>query len=362
MLPAEMAHIADRTRAREEEEDGEEDPPVQPEVILPQGIDGDNPPVIPREEDESAEDYAYRLMQAVTSEQVRSFQEMVRAMREISESAKRHRSDDSEDTDESNYQDAADRIKIKRIRKRVQAPIFKGTVGERPEPHLLRATDWFDSQGIKRDVDKVYNFKHTLDGDAREWYADYVKERGTVPTWPTLINEFSRYYSTQGRGIKNLHDSWRKMTFDPETDDIEVFIRDAQECAKQLKYDDTVVMNMIKAAMPKVVYETLYHMEILGKVIKFVKDYYSKRPSERLQTQQAGKLEASPFKAMKNPQPIDLNTTLVQLRESLNKMDFTQKPYKPTIYPTGRGRGRGRGGRFQGRRFQGGNQSFNTQC
>ena len=43
MLPAEMAHIADRTRAREEEEDGEEDPPVQPEIILPQGIDGDNP-------------------------------------------------------------------------------------------------------------------------------------------------------------------------------------------------------------------------------------------------------------------------------------------------------------------------------
>ena len=56
---------------------------------------------------------------------------------------------------------------------------------------------------------------------------------------------------------------------------------------------------------------------------------------------------------MKNPQPIDLNTTLVQLTESLNKMDFTPKPYKPTIYPTGRGRGRSRGGQFQGRRFQG---------
>ena len=361
MLPAEMAHIADRTKARVEEEDGEEDPPVNPEIVLPQGIDGDNPPVIPREDDESAEDYAYRLMQAVTSKQVKSFQEMVKAIREISELAKRHRSDESEDTDESNYQDATDRIKIKRIRKRVQAPIFKGTVGDRPEPHLLRATDWFDSQGIKRDVDKVYNFKHTLDGDAGEWYADYIKERGTVPTWPTLINEFSRYYSTQGRGIKNLHDSWRKMTFDPETDDIEVFIRDSQECAKQLKYDDTVVMNMIKAAMPKVVYGTLYHMENLGEVIKFVKDYYSKSPSERLQTQQAAKLEASPFKAMKNPQPIDLNTTLVQFTESLNKMDFTHKPYKPTIYPTGRGRGRGRGGQFQGRRFQGGNQSFNTQ-
>ena len=126
MLPAEMAHIADRTRAREEEEDGEEDPPCTTRNnIAPRKLMEDNPPVIPREEDENAEDYAYRLMQAVTSEQVRSFQEMVEAMREISESAKRHRSDESGDTDESNYQDATDRIKIKRIRKRVQAPSLK---------------------------------------------------------------------------------------------------------------------------------------------------------------------------------------------------------------------------------------------
>ena len=37
-----------------------------------------------------------------------------------------------------------------------------------------------------------------------------------------------------------MHDSWRKMTFEPETDDIEIFIRDAQECAKQLNYEDSV--------------------------------------------------------------------------------------------------------------------------
>ena len=121
-------------------------------------------------------------------------------------------------------------------------------------------------------------FKHTLDGDAREWYADYIRERGTVPTWPTLINEFSRYYSTQGRGIKNIHDSWRKMTFEPETDDIEIFIRDAQECAKQLNYDDSILMNMLKAAMPKVVYGMLYHMETLGDVIKFCEGLLLQKP------------------------------------------------------------------------------------
>ena len=68
-------------------------------------------------------------------------------------------------------------------------------IGEHPEPHLLRAVDWFDSQGIRRDIDKVYNFKHTLDGEAREWYADYAKQTDVIPPWNTLINDFCRYYS-----------------------------------------------------------------------------------------------------------------------------------------------------------------------
>ena len=150
---------------------------------------------------------------------------MAESMQEMTERNRRPRGDwyDSDDpeSDNSDYQDAHDRVRVKRIRKRIQAPIFKGTLGEHPEPHLLRATDWFDSQGIRRDVDKVYNFKHTLDGDAREWYVDYIRDTGAVPTWSVLINEFSRYYSTQGRGMKNLHGAWRKLSFNPETDDVE---------------------------------------------------------------------------------------------------------------------------------------------
>ena len=111
--------------------------------------------------------------------------------------------------------------------------------------------DWFDSQGIRRDLDKVYNFKHTLDGEAREWYADYMKQQDVIPPWNKLINEFSRYYSSQGRGEKNLHEAWRKMTFTLETDDIEVFIRDIQECVKQLNYNDQVLITTLRAAMPR---------------------------------------------------------------------------------------------------------------
>ena len=43
-------------------------------------------------------------------------------------------------------------------------------------------------------------------------------------------------------------------------------------------------------------------------------------------------------------------------------MEFTQKPYKPTLYPSGRGRGRGRGGRFQGRKSSGNQQASYQPC
>ena len=124
------------------------------------------------------------------------------------------------------------------------------------------------------------------------------------------------------------------MTFTLATDDIEVFIRDIQECAKQLNYTDQVMVTTLKAAMPKEVYGTLYKMDDLSKIIRFCKNYYAKSPAERLKAQEAGKLEASLFKNMQEESPRDINTTLTRLTESLNKMDFTQKPYKPTLYPS----------------------------
>ena len=68
----------------------------------------------------------------------------------------------------------------------------------------------------------------------------------------------------------------------PETDDIEVFIRDIQECAKQLNYNDQVMVTMLKVAMPKEVYGTLYHMEDLSDIIRFCKNFYAKSLAERL--------------------------------------------------------------------------------
>ena len=88
-----------------------------------------------------------RVMQAVSQHQIDSFNQMIQSMKDISKEVKKKKrtgwedTDEDEDSDDSSYQDAPERLRIRRIRKRIQAPIFKGMIGECPEPHLLRVVD-----------------------------------------------------------------------------------------------------------------------------------------------------------------------------------------------------------------------------
>ena len=76
-------------------------------------------------------------------------------------------------------------------------------------------------------------------------------------------------------------------------------------------------------------------MTDLSEVTDFCKNYYAKSPKERLKAQSTAKLDESPFKKIQDENPPDITMTLSKWTESLNKMDFTQKPYKPTLYPSG---------------------------
>ena len=106
-------------RKRKQWEKGMPIQPPNPEVVLPNNQDGDNPLVIPdREEDETRDDYAVRVMQAVSQHQIHSFNQMIQSMRDISKEVKKKQkpeweeTDEDEDTDNSNYQDAVERPKI----------------------------------------------------------------------------------------------------------------------------------------------------------------------------------------------------------------------------------------------------------
>ena len=149
--------------------------------------------------------------------------------------------DDSVDSDLGDEEDATPQVKI-------PPPIFKGLPGERPDDHLLAAEDWMEAMQFHRDE---YNdkFKHTLQHLAREWYHGLdMCQFGD--SWCEFTQHFSRYFFMQVRNIKHLHDRWRAFSFDQNTDDIEEYIRDVHEAAKQLGHGDDAVLNLPKAAMP----------------------------------------------------------------------------------------------------------------
>ena len=224
-------------------------------------------------------------------------------------------------------------------RVKIPPPIFKGLPGERPEAHLMRANDWMDTYLIPV-VQKPANFKHTLDHLAREWYDSLV-----MPiAWNELQQQFSRYFSTQGRSIKHLHDKWRNFSFTPGQDDIKAYVRDIKEAAHQLNYNDEAMLHLIKATMPAEIYGTLYNQNDLNVVITMVKDIYTKKPESANQSGATGGSSA-PFTLIKAPNGTSkrvhfqadesLSDRIDRLTDTLYRMDIDSKPvrklYKPYI-------------------------------
>ena len=158
-------------------------------------------------------------------------------------------------------------------------PFFKCVQCERPEAHMLRAEDWIKASNPWMKDQKIKNFRLTLDHHAREWYDKADGKR----TRKYFKLGFSRYFSTQGRSVKNLHNRWKEFKFNLQTDDIEEFVRDVQETVAQLKYNDEAVGNMIKTCMPMEIHTSVYEVTDLEKIITKVRDIYA-RPANKCVT------------------------------------------------------------------------------
>ena len=136
------------------------------------------------------------LLQMQVAQQMELVNEVVLTLRSLPTGGPGGRGGGDSDPDSSDSQDsdgepktrgprfyAHKKKKMRRAIKRISPPTFKGEPGERPEAHLLRALDWFDAIGIVTDKDMLRNFKHTLDGNARELFTDlWDKEKHTL-TW-----------------------------------------------------------------------------------------------------------------------------------------------------------------------------------
>ena len=192
--------------------------------------------------------------------------------------------------------------------------------------------------------DFIDNFKHTLQHLAREWYhgLDVDKFHGN---WHEFTTHFSRYFSTQGRNIKHLHERWQTFSFDPSTDDIEEYIRDVIEAAKQLGHEDSVVLNLLKATMPTELYGTLYGHDNLYTVMTMLKDIYAKKPQNMVAAaaRVAQGATTAPFTHIGSPtrgapkaqSDASLEDRILQLTETLYRIDMNgkppRKPFKPFI-------------------------------
>ena len=128
-----------------------------------------------------------------------------------------------------------------------------------------------------REDQYIDKFKHTLNHLARECY--HSLDRDTFHgDWEEFTKHFSRYFSTQGQNIKHLHERWRAFSFDPANDNIEEYIRDVKEAAKQLGHGDDAVVNLLKATMLTKLYGTLYSHNNLPLLCTMLKDIYAKKP------------------------------------------------------------------------------------
>ena len=182
------------------------------------------------------------------------------------------------------------------ISKGLKPPIFKGVEGERPEAHLMRAKDWLEAANPLMTEDfKIKNFRLTLDHNAREWY----DKADCKDTWENLRTQFSQYFSTQGKSIFNLQKRWNSFTFNEETDDIEVFLRDVQETAKQLKYTDDLVCTMIKTHIPRSLAFSLYKVTNLDELVSAVRNQLARSRPVNSTGGATGTTATTPFSAMK---------------------------------------------------------------
>ena len=188
------------------------------------------------------------------------------------------------------------------------------------------------------------NFKHTLQHLAHKWYHGLRLEQKFHGNWREFTTHFSRYFSTQGRNIKHLHERWRTFSFDPATDDIEEYIRDVREAAKQLGHGDDAVLNLVKATMPTELYGTLYGHDNLYTVMTILKDIYAKKPQNSAAAAAgAAQVATAPFTHICSPtrgapkaqSDASLEDRILQLTETLYRIDMNgkppRKPFKPFI-------------------------------
>ena len=127
--------------------------------------------------------------------------------------------------------------------------------------------------------DYIDKFKHTLQHLAREWYHGLDMDQ-FGGNWREFTQHFSRYFSTQCRNIKHLHERWRSFSFDLNMDDVEEYIcRCSHEAAKAAQ--DMAMTQFSTCSKPSCLQNCmapLYGHDNIYIIMTILKDIYTKKP------------------------------------------------------------------------------------
>ena len=239
---------------------------------------------------------------------------------------------------------------------KVNCPKFKGESGEKPEPHILSAEDWMDHHQVDN-CNRGIQFKHTLEGTARSWYNNLSFDKTTK--WREVKEEFRSHFSEHGRTTRVVLDKWKSLKFDPDSGDIEEYIRNVKETSELLGHSDHLKLETLKGGMPNAIYASIKPLATWDEVVAVLRDIYT------VPSQPSSAKDATPAFPKANlhtlQQPCDnkkvtfneqnlLETTISKLTDAVNTLSHQKPrgrgPYKPQIHP-----GRGRGRSFQHQRF-----------
>ena len=152
---------------------------------------------------------------------------------------------------------------------RCPIPIFSGLPNEDPTQFKQKALDYMEDALIPA-ADWPWKFRLCLQGEARNWYNNI-----TVPAqWDALMHMFCQHFCIFGQTEEQWHEAWQKLSFDPNSGNIDQFINKVKRLARQLQFRNKSVLIKLKQLFPEKA-DTWLVVHDLDEMCGYLKKLYS---------------------------------------------------------------------------------------
>jgi len=220
-------------------------------------------------------------------------------------------------------------MKVTATKSMKDVPKFHGKPGESAIAHLLTVADWKDREGMDQEEMKE-KFSETLRDEARIWFHDQKHE-----SWEELRKAFICEFDREGKSVRQLRSDWLRERFDPQREDIKVFIRRFNVTAELIDMNDDAIVAQLKEAMPEEMIAPLFDKTEKEVIEKLLISFY-KAKAARAQTAAQNPQASNPFARLyqfRALQPTGNDPSERSYGEENDHLNPQRtKPFKPQIY------------------------------